>query len=128
MSSRPARSHLHHAPAWHAADAEREIERERAGRDDINLHMRRAVAEAHDRAVAVLLLDGGHGRLQIFVLERAGFAGGVLDFGFGVSFWRHDGVLLIDATTVYCKWIRQDEARFGRDESPRLASPRSLHS
>ena len=49
---------LHDPAARQAADAERDVEGDRAGRDDLD---RRAdlVAEAHDRALAELLLDLG---------------------------------------------------------------------
>jgi hypothetical protein len=50
---------LDHPPAWQAADAERDVERDRAGRDDLD---RRAnvVAQAHDGTLAETLLDLPH--------------------------------------------------------------------
>ena len=47
---------LDHASARQAADPEREVERERAGRDGADRHGR-PVAHAHDRALAELPLD-----------------------------------------------------------------------
>ncbi len=60
--------HLDHASARHAADAQGEVDRQGAGRNDGDLHAGRLVAQAHDRASAVLFLDGGQGRLEIPVL------------------------------------------------------------
>ena len=45
------------AAARDAADAERDVERERAGRDDRDAGPHRVLAELHDRALAELLLD-----------------------------------------------------------------------
>jgi hypothetical protein len=47
---------LDDAPAGQAADAEREVEGQRTGRDGLDLHVE-VVAHAHDRALAELLLD-----------------------------------------------------------------------
>jgi hypothetical protein len=47
---------LDDAPARQAADAERHVQSDRAGRDDFDRHVG-AIAEAHHRALAVLLLD-----------------------------------------------------------------------
>ena len=49
--------------ARHAADAERQVERHRAGRDGLDV-LGAAVAEAHDRAAAELLLDLEDGGLD----------------------------------------------------------------
>ena len=51
---------LDHPAARQAAHAEREVEADRAGRDDVDLGDVAAV-ERHDRALAELLLDGGDG-------------------------------------------------------------------
>ena len=48
---------LDDAAARHAADAEREVERQRAGGDRIDLHLGALVAHAHDGALAELALD-----------------------------------------------------------------------
>src|SRR5438094_9954289 len=55
---------LHDAPARHAAHPQRDVERERARRDDGDLLQRTARAQAHDRALAELPLDRGDGQLQ----------------------------------------------------------------
>ena len=48
---------LDHAAARQAADAERDVEAERAGRDDLDVVGDVRVAQPHDRALAELLLD-----------------------------------------------------------------------
>ena len=48
---------LDHPAAGHAADAEREVERERAGRDDGDVSGGGDLTELHDRALAVAALD-----------------------------------------------------------------------
>ena len=48
---------LDHPSPWDAADAEGDIERERAGGDHRDPHAHRVLAELHDRALAELLLD-----------------------------------------------------------------------
>ena len=63
---------LDDAAARHAADAEREVERERAGRDRRDPHLRALVAHAHDRALAELALD----------LRQRPLQGGVAGLGF----------------------------------------------
>ena len=58
---------LHDAATGQAADAQRQVEGQRAGGD--RLHVQRALrAVAHDRALAVHLLDLLHGRLQCLFL------------------------------------------------------------
>ena len=52
------------AAARQAADAQRDVETERAGGDRLHVHGLVAGAEAHDRALAVHLLDLGERRLQ----------------------------------------------------------------
>ena len=49
--------HLDDPPARHAADPERQIQRQGSGRDRIAAHLRALVAHAHDRALAELALD-----------------------------------------------------------------------
>ncbi len=59
--------YLDHPPARHAADAERQVEREGSRRD--RFHRQRAVrAEAHQRTLAEVALDLGHRRLEGRVL------------------------------------------------------------
>ena len=59
---------LDDAPARHAADAEREVERQRARRDRVDPHLRALVAHPHDGALAELALD----------LRQRALEGGVL--------------------------------------------------
>ena len=56
--------------ARQAADAEGEVERERSGGDGLDGH-RALLAHAHDRALAVLLVDLGQRHLQRLVAVRA---------------------------------------------------------
>ena len=63
---------LDDAPARHAADAEREVERERARGDRLHAHLRALVAHAHDRALAELALDLRERALQGGVAGLAG--------------------------------------------------------
>ena len=48
-----------HPAARQAADAERDVEPERAGRDDLDVHRLVVLAELHDRALAEIALDLG---------------------------------------------------------------------
>ena len=68
---------LDDAPARDAADAEREVQRQRAGRDRVDLDLRARVAHAHDGALAELALDLGKRALQrgIAGLGWPGFVG-----------------------------------------------------
>jgi hypothetical protein len=52
---------LDDAAAGHAADAQREVQRQRAGRDRVDLDLGAFVAHAHDRPLAELALDLGQG-------------------------------------------------------------------
>ena len=52
------------ASARQAADAERDIEAERAGGDDIDIHRPVVLAELHDRALAEISLDLGQRRVE----------------------------------------------------------------
>ena len=61
---------LDDAPARDAADPEREVERERAGRDRRNRDVG-LVAHAHDRALAERLLDLSERRRQRLILRSA---------------------------------------------------------
>src|SRR5262249_31393673 len=70
---------LDDAAARQAADAERDVEAERAGRDDVDLAIERILAEAHDRALAELLLDRSQreiDRLVALLLRGAGLGCG----------------------------------------------------
>ena len=58
--------HLDHAAAGQPADAEGEVERQRTGRDDVDVDGRR-IAHLHDRALAELLLDLAYRCIQSFV-------------------------------------------------------------
>src|SRR5947209_16348931 len=58
---------LDDAAAGKAPDAEREIERERAGRDRADGH-RRAIVHLHDRALSELALDLSERDVECFVL------------------------------------------------------------
>ena len=49
-----------------AAHAEREVERQRAARDDLRPRRRLLRAEAHDRALAVCLLDRRDCQVECF--------------------------------------------------------------
>jgi hypothetical protein len=55
---------LDDAPARQAADAQRYVEAERAGGDDLDLGPLAAVAEPHDRALAERALDLRDRRVQ----------------------------------------------------------------
>ena len=54
--------------ARQAADAERDVEPERAGRDHLGLHRLLALAEPHDRALAEGALDLAEGGVESLVL------------------------------------------------------------
>src|SRR5262249_996111 len=58
---------LDDAPARQPADAERDVEPERAGGDDLDLRRRLVGAETHDRALAELLLNRADGELDRFL-------------------------------------------------------------
>ena len=66
---------LDHAPARDAADAQRQVHRQRAGGDDVDLPERAGVAQAHDAAVAVGLGDGGDGGVEIALAGGGEFGG-----------------------------------------------------
>ena len=66
---------LDDAAARHAADAEREVERQRARRDRLHPHLGALVAHAHDGALAELALDLRERALQGGI---AGLGGRVL--------------------------------------------------
>ena len=62
---------LHHAATGQAADAQRQIQRQRTGGDGLHIgHV--AVAIAHDGALAIHLLDLLHSGLDRFFLIRVG--------------------------------------------------------
>ncbi len=64
---------LHHPPARHAADAQRQVHRQRAGGNDFDALFGTGVAQAHDAAIAVGLGDGGNGGFQIALRGRRRF-------------------------------------------------------
>ena len=55
--------YLRHPAARYAADAEGQVQGDRAGRDRLYLQVRRRLAEAHDGALPELLLDVADGKL-----------------------------------------------------------------
>src|SRR5256885_6243676 len=63
---------LDHAAARQAADAERDVEPERAGRDRVDLHGLVVLAELHDRALAEGALDLGQRGFKGFRLVHGG--------------------------------------------------------
>jgi hypothetical protein len=67
-----------------AADAEGEVDGERAGREHLDLHLGVA-AEAHDRAFAELLGDGGDGEFDVLVARARGGGDSGGGGGFGGS-------------------------------------------
>src|ERR1019366_694524 len=73
---------LDDAALGQAADAEGEVDRERAGGERLNLHALVA-AEAHDGAVAELFRDGGKGELDVFFADVGDGGGGHGGFGGG---------------------------------------------
>ena len=79
---------LNDAAARHAADAEREIKRKRAGGDRLHVHGN-VIAETHDRALAVILFDLSERGLQRFFLvgRHSGGRGG------GLFLFCHDASL-----------------------------------
>jgi hypothetical protein len=94
---------FNHASARNAADAEREVERERAGRDDADFDFGLRVAEAHDRAVAVAFVDAGNGGFQFAGVRGRGLRfGGIFFDGFFSGFGGHKifGFNLREATLV----------------------------
>ena len=73
---------FHDAPARKAADAERAVDEDVARGDDLDVHLR-AIAEAHDRAVAEVLGDLLDGEIEVLVARDGDFA-----FFAGVLFWK----------------------------------------
>src|SRR5205085_10227430 len=63
---------LDHAAARQAADAERDVEPERAGGDALDLHRLVVLAELHDRALAEGALDLGERGIEGFRLIHGG--------------------------------------------------------
>src|ERR1039458_8778778 len=78
---------FHDAAARNPADAERQVQRERAGRNHVNFDQRPGIAEAHDAAFAVTLGDGGNGGVEFALVRRGGFGFSGRFFG---NFWRHN--------------------------------------
>ncbi len=79
------------AAAGKAADAERRVDRDVAGRDGLDGQLRVSVAEAHDRTFAVFLGYGLQGEFEIFVPSsvRLVFR---FRFSFCLSFSSHSGM------------------------------------
>ena len=75
------------AAARDAADAQGEVQRERAGRNHVNLDQRPRVAEAHDAAFAVAFGDGGDGGFEFALVRRSGLGFSGRFFG---NFRRHN--------------------------------------
>ena len=82
--------------AGHAADPQRQVERQRAGGNHVDLDLRAGVAQAHDAAFAVGFGDGGNGGVQFAMAGGRSF-GGFGGFGVGGRFFndlgRHKGLL-----------------------------------
>ena len=66
------------AAARDAADAERDVERQRAGRDDRDLVQGAALPQAHDRALAELAVDGREGQIEGLAAVALHFSHGSL--------------------------------------------------
>jgi len=71
-----------HATTWKAAHAQRAIDQNVARGNDIDID-NLVVAQAHDRAVAVILGDLLDGEIEILVSRRSYFA--FVSFGFGLG-------------------------------------------
>ena len=115
---------LDDAPARHAADAEREVERQRAGGDRVDLHLGALVAHAHDAALAELALDLGQCTLQGVVAGLGGLGG--IDHGHevGAFLWsggaaryararRASAAACVEAVEKVCGDRRTDRVRTG---------------
>ena len=63
---------LDHAAARQAADAERDVEAERAGGDRVHVHRLVVLAEPHDRALAEIALDLGERGIEGFRFVHGG--------------------------------------------------------
>ena len=77
---------LNDTTARHAADAQRQIKRERAGGDHINLRLRARVAQPHDAPVTIGLGDGRNGGVQL-ALAGGGEFGNFSSFRFEGGFF-----------------------------------------
>ena len=77
---------FHNATARHAADAQRQVERERAGGNHINPGLRAGVAQPHDASLAVGFGDAGYGGVQL-ALAGDGNSGGLRGFCFDSGFF-----------------------------------------
>ena len=90
---------FHDPSARDAADAQRQVNRQPAGRDDFDFHLRPRVAQAHDRAVAVGLGDGGDGGIEFAFAGRGGLGigggAGVFFSGFVGRFGGHKCKLVL---------------------------------
>src|SRR4029077_7668508 len=69
LSARLGAIDLDDASSRIAADAERDVQPNASRRDDLDsVSQRRPLFEAHDRALAVFLFDGGDGKLDCLAL------------------------------------------------------------
>ena len=73
---------LDHPAPWHPSDPQRDIERERTGRDRVDRDARAGIPHAHDGALAELPLDLGQsaleGRLTLGIRHLAGPRSGLV--------------------------------------------------
>ena len=103
---------FHYAPARQPAQAEGNIQPERAGRDGLNIAFHRAIAHAHDGAFAKLLFNLGERRSQrggLVVFFRHRFAcllNGVGNYGTEFAFGERSG------RRARPVWRQRDEADF----------------
>jgi hypothetical protein len=112
---------LDDAALGQAADAEREVHGERARRERLDLHLGVA-AQAHDRALAELLGDGGERELDVLVARGGGgtttaaeaLAGAALDMASRNLNFRcpyHARVMkMLEATSRRMVFMRKAEA------------------
>ena len=91
---------LDHAAARQAADAERDVEAERAGRDGLDVHRLVVLAEPHDRALAEGALDLRQRGVERLCLVHGGAPSTTRNAG-----WGH--VILLLMTMI----LRVDNAR-----------------
>ena len=77
------------APARDAADAQRQIEHDRAGRDGFDFDMRPVLAELHDGAFAEAALDLRHRQLQRLLALAGACAIGQRGGGVAAAICRH---------------------------------------
>jgi len=105
---------FHHAPARYAAHAQRQVQRQGAGGDDLDSPERSRVTQAHDAPVTIGSGNGGNGGIQI-ALARGGCLGsfgrpGIGGHKFFSSFGRHICVYVIVNLTDN-RWLYWDIPR-----------------